>query len=217
MIRYLCVFTPNNFTTLGDHTKFADIDLENQISNKSRTFFFSFSYFKNSSFGNHAERCVERWTWILFNTDDRQLKGCFQFRMCYMGFSETKSLKNRIFSIKKMQKDKRLFTIGRINRSNFGGLRVKPSPTKHGFVTKRFQAFSDKIKRETTVKIFDFIFEILTLSFARLNNSEDFSFTNSFHFRNRHIPFALRERHNNCCWIFRFDSIFLRLFLFVFV
>lgn len=34
------------------------------------------------------------------------------------------------------------FTVGRINRSNFGGFRVNPSPTKHGFVTKRFHAFS---------------------------------------------------------------------------
>lgn len=36
------------------------------------------------------------------------------------------------------------FTIGRMNRSYFGGFRVKPSPTKHGFVTKRFHAFSKK-------------------------------------------------------------------------
>jgi len=38
-----------------------------------------------------------------------------------------------------------IFTIGRINRSNFGGFRVNPSPTKQGLVTKRFHVFS-KIK-----------------------------------------------------------------------
>jgi hypothetical protein len=32
--------------------------------------------------------------------------------------------------------------MGRIKRSNFGGLRVKFKPTKVGFVTTRFQTFS---------------------------------------------------------------------------
>jgi len=63
-----------------------------------------------------------------------------------MSFCKTKCLeneRNEIFMKKKLS----LFdTIGRMNRSNFGGFRVKPSPTKHGFVTKRFQAFSTRIQ-----------------------------------------------------------------------
>ena len=49
-----------------------------------------------------------------------------------------------VISILKMSDiEMQLFiTIGRIKRSNFGGLRVNPSPTKQGFVTKRFHAFS---------------------------------------------------------------------------
>jgi hypothetical protein len=57
-----------------------------------------------------------------------------------MCFSESKCLKkylriNNLFLVF-------FFTIGRINRSNFGGFRVNPSPTKQGFVTKRFHTFS---------------------------------------------------------------------------
>ena len=41
----------------------------------------------------------------------------------------------------------RRLTIGRMKRSNFGGFRVNPSPTKVTFVTIRFQAFPEQMKR----------------------------------------------------------------------
>jgi hypothetical protein len=57
-----------------------------------------------------------------------------------MSFSKSKCLKRFIKNFGRENEKK--VTIGRINRSNFGGFRVKPSPTKQGFVTSRFQAFS---------------------------------------------------------------------------
>jgi hypothetical protein len=68
--------------------------------------------------------------------------------MCHVRFGKSQCLKSNIppFQGESVRFQHPNVTIGRMKRSNFGGLRVKPSPTKQGLVTKRFHAFS---KRQT--------------------------------------------------------------------